>query len=964
MRKILLTLLVLLSFSAQAQNPPVYIAFLWHLHQPIYYPYESVVTTHQNNRYPFNVWDIFQQRTGPYTSWAKDAVQMGINANMPHFGAQVSFSGSLIENLNNWETANYGFQNWKSSWNTAKNQQTSLGNPRIDMVGFGYHHPLMGLLEYDDIRKQIQLHKNMMSANFTGAYSKGFFPPENAFSEKMIPALKDEGIEWALVDNIHFDRACAGYPFSTNGNMVEMNKADQMNPNPNDWVALNGLWAPTQNSARWGRQPHYVQYTDPNTGITQKMIAVPADRYLGNEDGRGGFGALNYDAVMSQLEPYNTDPNHPILIVLHHDGDNYGAGSSSYYQGNFQAFVSWLQANPTRFKCTTIQDYLDMFPPAQTDIIHVENGAWAGADNGDPEFKKWNADPTNCVSPDRNSWGVITATKNYITMAKQIAPTNPSVIQAEKYLMNAEASDYWYWDGSLNGIWDSHPTRACNQAMQLVQSIVASGQDATAPTIWTLQREHYNPGEKEWTQTKASDFTVWTFAHDVSGLQSVVLKYRTDNDGANPFSSQQNETYAGGSEVSAWTSLNMTQIYVAPGATNPMPILKAAQYEANIQNLSNVLLDYYVEATDIHGNISRSAIEHCWVGATNSMSNAWANCDTSVVGSGGGGGGSSGTPTVMWLPANPSINDTIEIIINNATQGGKLHWGVNTWQQPIAAYQPAGSVLFNGGPAVQTPMQGPSNNQLRIKIGPFNNAAQSVSKLDFVINYADNTWDNNNGADYHINISGSGGGTPLGVSWTPTNPTKNDIITITVGGVSQAGKLHWGVNNWLQANNSYLPTGSFAFNGTGPATQTPMSGPLNNALTLQIGPFNNPAQTVNAVDFVLNYADNTWDNNGGADYHIAISQNTTSIPAAFDSKVQIFPNPSDAEITLALNNFDVLKGEMRLSFVNMLGQNVKELHLLQANNVISIADLPIGIYSLILENEGKRWVQQLSVVRK
>lgn len=963
MKKILFSAFMLIGLWASAQNPPIYIAFLWHMHQPIYYPYESVVTTHQNNRYPFNLWDIFTQRYGPYTNWPKDAVQMGINANLPNFGAQVSFSGSLIENLNNWEQAGYGFQNWKSHWNTAKNQQTALGNPRLDMVGFGYHHPLMGLLEYDDIRTQIQMHKNIMGTHFPGAYSKGIFPPENAFSVNMIPALADEGIEWALIDNIHFDRACTGYPFSTNGNMVEMNKADQMNPNPNDWVSLNGLWAPTQNSARWGRQPHYVQATDPVTGQIKKIIAVPADRYMGNEDGRGGFGALNYDAVMSQLASYNTDPNHPILIVLHHDGDNYGGGSSSYYQGNFQAFVNWLQANPTRFKCTTIQDYLEMFPPDPNDIIHVESGAWAGADNGDPEFKKWNADPNNCVSPDRNSWGVITATQNYVKTAKQIAPTNPNVIEAEKFLMNAQASDYWYWDGSLNGIWDSHPTRACNQAMQLVQSIVSAGQDATAPTIWSLQREHYNPGEKEWTQTKSSSPTIWTFVHDVSGLQSVVLKYRTDNDGINPLTSQENETYAGGAQVSAWTSTNMTKIYVALGATNPMPILKAAQYEANITNLANVLIDYYVEATDIYGNVSKSAIEHCWIGPSNTLSNGWANCDTSVTGSGGGGGG-TGSATVTWLPTNPSPNDTIEIIVNNATQGGKLHWGVNTWQQPNAAYQPVGSVLHNGtGPAVQTPMQGPANNQLRIKIGPFNNAAQSVAKIDFVINYADNTWDNNGGSDYHITIVGGSGGTANGVSWVPLNPSKNDVITISVGGVSQGGKVHWGVNGWQQPNNAYWPTASSAYNGTGPAVQTPMLGPLNNVLTLQVGPFNNPIQTVNVMDFAINFNDNTWDSNGGADYHINVSQTPNAIFEGLEAKVEIFPNPAHEVLNVNVKEFASIKGDLQMSLVNILGQKVKIMHLSQANNEIDVAALPQGIYTLIVENEGKRSSFQVAIMK-
>jgi hypothetical protein len=179
----------------------------------------------------------------------------------------------------------------------------------------------------------------------------------------MIPALVDEGLEWVLVDNVHFDRAAKNYPFNTGGNLYEPNKADQINPDPNDWVQLNGLWAPTKNSAAWGRRPHYVAYVDPSTGTSKKIIAVPADRYMGNEDGRGGFGALNYENVISQLESSNSDPNHPILVVLHHDGDNYGGGTDSYYGSNFQNFVNWVKSNPTRFVCTTIQDYFSSSLP-------------------------------------------------------------------------------------------------------------------------------------------------------------------------------------------------------------------------------------------------------------------------------------------------------------------------------------------------------------------------------------------------------------------------------------------------------------------------------------------------------------------------------------------------------------------------------------------------------------------------
>jgi hypothetical protein len=52
-------------------------------------------------------------------------------------------------------------------------------------------------------------------------------------------------------------------------------------------------------------------------------------------------------------------------------------------------------------------------------------------------------------------------------------------------------------------------------------------------------------------------------------------------------------------------------------------------------------------------------------------------------------------------------------------------------------------------------MIGPDSNKLTITMYPFNNAAQSVQSLAFVIHYSNNTYDNNSGANYDITISGS-----------------------------------------------------------------------------------------------------------------------------------------------------------------------------------------------------------------
>jgi len=591
-----------------AVNPPIYIAFQWHMHQPIYQPGETVIETQNSGVLSYNLYDVFTSRTGPYTTWPSNAVNKMLS--FDHAGAQVSFSGSLVENLNVLEANGIGFSNWKSAWQSMIPKKTSLGNQRMDMVGFGYHHPIMPLIDREDIEKQIQKHKEAFAANFPGLpYSKGIFPPENAFEEHIIPALKNSGLDWVMVDNIHFDRTCNSYPWGNGGSIVEVNKADIVNPNPNDWQKLNGLWAPLPVSAAWGHRPHWMKYVDPATGTEYKMIVVPTSTFFGNEDGRGGFGALNYEATMSQIESYNTDSEHPILIVLHHDGDNHGGGSESYYGSNFDNFVSWLQANPDRFVCTTIQDYLQQFPPAADDIIHVESGSWYGA-GADPEFLKWNGDPVNGYSPDRNSWSVITAASNIVKTAEQINPSSPDTKAAWDYLLVGETSCYWYWDGTED--WDNKPTRAANLATTAAMKVVNTSSDLTPPSIYHPQRDPYNPGETEWGVVQSSDFTVWSYVYDVSGLSSVKLKYRLDKDGKNPLSSNQNETYIGGEEVNEWQELDMLKKTIA--SKGLAPLYKADEYSAQINGIRNKLVDYYIEATDSKGNVARSMILHTWVG--------------------------------------------------------------------------------------------------------------------------------------------------------------------------------------------------------------------------------------------------------------------------------------------------------------------------------------------------------------
>lgn len=593
----------------QRERPPIYIAFEWHMHQPIYRPYETVTETMNGGKKSNSIkgtlpdgkdapdlGEIFYSRSGPYTTWVADAIESGKDAGLADLGASMSFSGSLIENLNALEEAdpNGPFKDWADRFIEARHWETSEGNPRLDIVGFGYHHPLMGLIEYDDIRRSVQDHKRIVTETFGDdvAYSKGIFPPENAFSERMIPALVDEGFEWALIDNVHLERACENYPYTTGSNLKPPNPADQQNPDPDDWVQLNGLWSPGKVSGGFAHRPHWVEYTDAN-GRTSQMIGVFADRYLGTEDARGGFGALNYEHVMSQLEKFNTDPDHPLLIVLPHDGDNYGGGSDSYYHQNFQRFVQWLQANPDRFVCTTIQDYLDKFPVADDDVVHVEPGSWSGADNGDPEFKKWNGDPVNGYSPDRNSWAVIVAAKNRVRTAEAIDPNAPETKEAWRFLDVGQTSCYWYWDGNTE--WDSNPTLAANQAVEQADRIIGSGPDTVGPTLYLPQRDPYNPGGRGWgDRPEPEDVRIWTLGYDVSGIERVDLKYREVGE-------------------QDWQSMPMAASPMPAPKTDPQPFYRGEEYGAELTGLHDVTLEYCVEAQDTLGNISQTDVQQVYI---------------------------------------------------------------------------------------------------------------------------------------------------------------------------------------------------------------------------------------------------------------------------------------------------------------------------------------------------------------
>jgi hypothetical protein len=565
-----------------------------HMHQPYYRAADP------------QFWDgeldgIFGRRTGAYTHYLPDAAWQYVKGGLPHAGLSTSWSGTLIEQLNRAGAEGLcggAFGGWNTSLRSISAEKTAAGGRPVAFTAFGHFHPLMPLIPARDIVKQIQWHRRAVNDAVGVDPAQTLFPPETAFHVRMIPALQQAGVRAVIYDSIHRFRATKGYPYGGFGEgMLPPNPAEQENPSVNDWLQLNNIWAASRISPSLLR-PEYIKYEDVD-GSVHSIIGVPAERYLGNEDARGGYGALQYESVLGQVydrivETGTYDPKHPPFFLLHSDGDNYGGGADSYYHHNTGGLVQWLQ-HDRRFELTTIDDYLQRFAPDPAQAIHVEPGAWSGADNGDPQFRKWFSRYDQPYSPDLNSWAVLTALENAVHTLEDSCVASDAVHRAERLMLTAQTSCYWYWTGQ--DVWDSQVTQAANAALFCVKDdlerVVKAKRDRTGPTIFAPWVTPENPGGKTWGQGCLKDAakcgTVHTFVHDISGLARVSIVTRI----------------AGVERRAKMVSHGAYPSHTSPIATSTYYTTELPEGAGDVR--------YFIEAEDNAGNVSRGALErvHC-----------------------------------------------------------------------------------------------------------------------------------------------------------------------------------------------------------------------------------------------------------------------------------------------------------------------------------------------------------------
>ena len=179
---------------------------MWHLHQPTYWGDVSKINPNPN-RYQTvkesqdlknsggnndvngiahptnNLKEIFG--SGDRVAACQFAPKNAINSirDLHESGAQITYGGSLMENVNSLAQANQ--RDYSNSWiqniKDAKAWKSSGNLPRMEVVSFTMHHALSPLLSDEALKKEIKAHHYYSTQLFGTHNSKGYWPAACAF---------------------------------------------------------------------------------------------------------------------------------------------------------------------------------------------------------------------------------------------------------------------------------------------------------------------------------------------------------------------------------------------------------------------------------------------------------------------------------------------------------------------------------------------------------------------------------------------------------------------------------------------------------------------------------------------------------------------------------------------------------------------------------------------------------------
>jgi alpha-amylase/alpha-mannosidase (GH57 family) len=366
--------------------------------------------------------DVFRQTMHPYT-YPTEVIK-----NYEKAKVTFNYTGSLVEQLN--ELMNVDFDpRLKGLWDRFRELKRLES---VEFTGCGYFHPIFPLIPEEDRRKQIEMHLELYKETF-GGKPKGLWLPELAFRMNVIPILEEMGFKWVIVDGSH---------------VVNANKGKDRN---------ELLY-----------RPHYAEYDG------HSIIVIPRDRDISNAQQSGYSPSWLKNEVEHKIQPFNDGS---MLLTVATDGENgwfRHFGANAGFWGWFFEPLLYLLNRDSDFQfinLTTINEYLEEHPPKDT--IAVEDGSWNVPETfDDGRFLKWTEGKGR-----QEAWANILETSKLVhEVSEKIEKLNNGRVtglrkdleQAWKWLLIAEASDYFWW-GSED--WLNRSKICCMKAKGKVKEI-------------------------------------------------------------------------------------------------------------------------------------------------------------------------------------------------------------------------------------------------------------------------------------------------------------------------------------------------------------------------------------------------------------------------------------------------------------------------------------------------------------
>ncbi|WP_340022473.1 carbohydrate binding domain-containing protein [Paenibacillus sp. FSL K6-1096] len=928
---------------ALKQNPPPGYPYFLPSGSPM--PHDDLVSYYSHHA-----------KTGAYLTWPW-SVANTLRSNYSQAQMHVTMSGSVVNNVNSiiqqGNVSGYNDPAWGTPWKNAVNQlQTAGGNNTLDLIHFSGHHSMGPLVGNDYLLKDLIYHgATMAQPYFLGSSyksSKGFFPTELGFSERIIPVLEKLGIQWSVIGNNHFSRTLKDYPLLNSPGADTMisppNRSDLQN------VSTAGAWVSepmfneqqvVQNKYPFASTPHWVRYVDPATGAESRVVGIPVAQAQSWEEGY--LGQVKADA----LKPYeNLVPQKQIFVVAH-DGDNSSGRAGSEETWRNAGNVTYASSGVTGMG---IDEYLLSNTPAASDVVHVQDGSWIDTrdSSSDPTWYHWrlpfgiwkgqfaafNQVNGTSYAPKKNLAGIeegmtvsfekgyhylernfalLQASLNYAKTAEQIwleehpnywQPANPidREVTYEGNQLNPwmisypvkgdAANDYagganpaelaWYFllpamDSGF-GYYDENvddsvkPALSFNQSLYFSKPYVSQKQakDKTGPSVWWPQRYPYNPGSANvskaegWTlQHFNNTFAIYTYAFDTSGISDIKVKVRVHRDKTADAADNTFKVYdpagmaAAGvpnidpAKVGEWTEypMNVRDLSADINGVDWQASSKAMMQKVPATDIGNLyftylsgyrdqLLDYYIEAKDAKGNVTKSEIQQVYVGA-GKYTLANGKYTESMQGT------IEGThPFITDVPAvpdteAPAVPANLQAKVVNASTIGL------TWDAAADNIRVTGYEIYRNG----------------VKIGTSQTASYTDSGLSGSTDY-----------EYQVKAyDASGNLSAFSAAAAATTPAGNQVTIYYKQGYATP-YIHYRPvgGTWTTAPGAAIPAAEVAG---------------YNKITINIG-------AATQLEACFNNGSGTWDSNGGSNYLFGTGTWTYTPTGNIQSGGPVTPTPT------------------------------------------------------------------------